>query len=444
MRKYDALKLIFETTSGIAPKELAQRMDTAVSNVYGYLTELVSEGLVKKSPEGKYFVNDSDEKPNLVLDLMAMSPEKFHLFISPAFREILAKLCGQIQVDRGALSASDILKIEKVAIPARVVLRLSKRPSIYCLKINEAHVATMLNYHGLAAKFTPEDFNKLIDSINIRRRPVQAKFEESEPKVIEMCDKLHETKGDVAVLEKSRDFVPDQRIAALLKTADQTNKEYHLFLNALDEMTREAILDQWNKHYIYNTNRIEGNTMSEKQVDEFLKSGQEPQHISKREVFETSNLRNALDFLKLKKNRDVSEELISDLHFMVQKDITGAPGEYKKFYNYIKPNSPTTPPQHVKECMRLLLEWYKENSGKMHPFVLASIFHMQFEVIHPFPDGNGRVGRLLMNHILQQNGYMPLTVLEQTKQNYYRALENRSIPQFLEHTLTLFIEEYKR
>ena len=89
----------------------------------------------------------------------------------------------------------------------------------------------------------------------------------------------------------------------------------------------------------------------------------------------------------------------------------------------------------------MLVDWYEKNSDKLHPFVLASIFHMQFELIHPFGDGNGRVGRLLMNMILQQNHFMPVTILEKTKQNYYRALENRSIHQFLLHTLTAFIEE---
>jgi Fic family protein len=129
---------------------------------------------------------------------------------------------------------------------------------------------------------------------------------------------------------------------------------------------------------------------------------------------------------------------------MIHKDIGDAPGEYKKFYNYVKPSSPTTPPQHVKERMRLLLQWYNENKGKLHPFVLASVFHMQFEMIHPFADGNGRVGRLLMNYILEERDFLPLTILEKTKQNYYRSLENKSIQQFLDYVLTSFIEEYRR
>lgn len=444
MRKYDALKLIFETAGGISPKELAQKMNASLPNIYGYLSGLVSEDLVRKTPEGKYFVDDSGEKPTLILDLMAMSPEKFHLFISPDFRKLIAKLCAQAKSGKGVFSNSEVVRIERVAIPARVVLRLSKRPSSYCLKINEAHVAAILKYHNLKAKFTPDEFNNLISRANVRKRPSNAGNGESEPKVIEMCDNLHENGGDMSVLENFRGFAPDQRIASLLKTAEQANKEYRLFLGALDETTRGAILGQWGKHYIYNTNKIEGNTMSQKDVDNYLKNGKEPEHISKREIFETSNMRNALDFLNLKKNAAMGEELISDLHFMVQKDITDEPGRYKKFYNYIRPSSATTPPRHVRERMRLLLEWHKENSGKAHPFVLASVFHMQFEAIHPFPDGNGRVGRLAMNHILQQNNYMPITILERTKQNYYRALENRSIPQFLEYALTLFIEEHKR
>ena len=133
-----------------------------------------------------------------------------------------------------------------------------------------------------------------------------------------------------------------------------------------------------------------------------------------------------------------------ELHFMVQKNIDEKPGNYKNFYNFVSPNSPTTPPQHVKQRMAMLVDWYKKNKDTLHPYTLASIFHIQFETIHPFGDGNGRVGRLLSNHILTRKNFFPVTIMEKTKQNYYRALENRSLPQFLLYSLSCFIEEYKR
>ncbi len=258
-----------------------------------------------------------------------------------------------------------------------------------------------------------------------------------------MCDRFYAEDGD-NLISRLSDFIPDQRILELLKTTDDTNKEYTLFLNALDDNTRATFRDQWEKRYVYNTNSIEGNTMSQEDVNAFLKNGKKPESVSKREIFETGNTSEVLQFLKVKSGEKVSQDLARMLHFLIQKNIDEHAGYYKNFYNYIKPNSPTTPPQHVKGRMGNLMEWYIKNEDKMYPFILASIFHMQFEVIHPFADGNGRVGRLLMNHILTAHNYLPVTIMEKTKQNYYRALENMSLQQFLLYTLTSFIQEYRR
>jgi len=444
MKKFEALRLVFESPEGITAKELSRKMDSAVSNIYGYLRELSEGGLVKKAGGGRYFVDSSNGKTGVTLDLLAMSPNRFHLYIAPSFGKLLAKFCGKLKLGNADLTSAEKRKVERLAIPARIVLRLSQYPSEYALKVNESLVIALLRFHGLSASFSPDDFNSLVESTGFAK-PRQQKTAYSNPEVIAFCDELFDSNGDIAVLGKADGFVPDERLKPLLLTADRTNKEYRLFLDALDEHTRNAILDQWAKRYVYNTNKIEGNTMSERDVGEFLKTGKEPRNVSRREMFETSNMRNALDFLKLKEGKEIDEEFIRDLHFMVQKDIAESPGEYKNFYNYIRTTCPaTTPPQHVRARLRLLLEWYARNKGTVHPFVLASIFHMQFEAIHPFPDGNGRVGRLLMNHVLRRHGFMPLTFLEQSKQNYYRALENMSIHQFLEHALALFIEEYKR
>jgi len=444
MREYDVLKCIFESNEGAQPKDMSKKLETHVSNIYTYLKKLGHEGLVQRMQNGSYMANQDNVKLSQILDLKAMAPGKFHRFITPSFGGILAKLCEKLRVERSVFAAGEINQIEHLAIPSRIVLKLSKRPIIYCLKINESLVASLLAYHDITPNFNLIEFNKVIESINLKRMPSASPTSESEPEVIKICDQAYADNLDIYLLMKMKDFAPDERLNELLKNVDRANKEYHLFLNAVEPNIRKAISEQWEKRYIYNTNSIEGNTMSEKEVVEYLKNGKPQGHVSKRELHETTNIRHAFEFLKLKRNEGISEELIREIHFMIHKDIGDAPGEYKKFYNYVKPSSPTTPPQHVKERMRLLLQWYNENRGKLHPFVLASVFHMQFEMIHPFADGNGRVGRLLMNYILEERDFLPLTILEKTKQNYYRSLENKSIQQFLDYVLTSFIEEYRR
>jgi len=72
--------------------------------------------------------------------------------------------------------------------------------------------------------------------------------------------------------------------------------------------------------------------------------------------------------------------------------------------------------------MDLLLRWYDDNKAKFHPLALASIFHHKFEKIHPFMDGNGRTGRMLLNYILLRNDYPPLVIKTRDRRNYLAGL----------------------
>ncbi|MBS3068739.1 Fic family protein [Candidatus Micrarchaeota archaeon] len=449
MRKYDILKIVFEAREGATPRAISEQLKIALPNVYNYLNELEEEGLIRKDAGG-YIGDMANEKLSLILTLRSMVPAKFHIFISPLFKEIIKKLCKNIRTGKREFSLSEMQKLEKIAAPCRIVLRLSKKPTIYCLKINESLVQALLEYHGLTPLFNMAQFQQEMEKAAPMAFMGATKPAESAPEIIKLCDNYYKAGEDISLFARTRSFAPDERIQGLLKKADLVEKEYLLYLNSVEGVVRHAIEENWEKKYIYNTNSIEGNTMSEKEIDEYFKNGKAlRQSISKREFHETTNMRHSLQFLRLKQKEEISEELMQELHFLVQKDIADGAGNYKNHYNYIRPSSlndpnPTTPPQHIRERVRFLVEWYRQNKDTMHPVVLASIFHMQFEMIHPFADGNGRVGRLLMNHILKQKGKLPVTILEKTKQNYYRALENRSIEQFLLYTLTSFIEEYSR
>ena len=87
------------------------------------------------------------------------------------------------------------------------------------------------------------------------------------------------------------------------------------------------------------------------------------------------------------------------------------------------------PPQskEVPGEMRSLLSWYSRNKKKLHPFILACYFHVAFETIHPFVDGNGRVGRLLMNFILRKHKYPMINIPNKRKHEYYDALHDAQI-----------------
>ena len=86
-------------------------------------------------------------------------------------------------------------------------------------------------------------------------------------------------------------------------------------------------------------------------------------------------------------------------------------------------NLKTTPPEKVEKEMNELIEWYNKNKGLIHPLRLATEFHARFERIHPFEDGNGRTGRILLNAILLEKSYPPLIIRKTSRIAYFSSLE---------------------
>lgn len=81
------------------------------------------------------------------------------------------------------------------------------------------------------------------------------------------------------------------------------------------------------------------------------------------------------------------------------------------------------PSQQVERLLKELIKWYNQNKKKYLPMVLAVVVHNQFENIHPFQDGNGRVGRLLLNNVLLKHDLPPLNIEMRNRAQYYAALQ---------------------
>ena len=106
------------------------------------------------------------------------------------------------------------------------------------------------------------------------------------------------------------------------------------------------------------------------------------------------------------------------------ENIDGRKGYRTTDVRVLRSNFETTPAPYVRTDMDLLLKWYDNNKKNLHPLALASIFHHKFEKIHPFMDGNGRTGRMLLNFILIKNNYPPIVVHKKTKKEYLDALRD--------------------
>ena len=228
----------------------------------------------------------------------------------------------------------------------------------------------------------------------------------------------------------------------IIEDIEELRVEYKHITNRLTKPQFEDIIDRFTINLTYESNAIEGNSLTLKDVMLILKENIVPKGKNLREIYETKNTRIAHNLLfsnKLKINR----ESIIKLQSTLVKD-TGINTGFKKLPNFLlMRNVKTSPPEQVETEMKKLIDWYNNSKQKIHPIKLAAIFHSRFEQIHPFEDGNGRTGRILINAILLEHNLPPLIIRKTMRTTYFSALEASDKG----HTLVLerfIIDKFKK
>lgn len=178
------------------------------------------------------------------------------------------------------------------------------------------------------------------------------------------------------------------------------------------------------KEFIFNSNNIEGSKIPPEKVREIIDKG-DTKYDNRNEIKEVKN--SILAFEYLQKSFKFNLNSIKRLYHILTKDLfmqgnIPYPRGFKK-EKVVVGNSETTPPEEVEAELVNLVKWYRNNKNKIHPLILAFEFHRRYEFIHPFRDGNGRTGRLIMNKILMSAGYSPIIVYKENKLAYFNALE---------------------
>jgi len=209
-----------------------------------------------------------------------------------------------------------------------------------------------------------------------------------------------------------------------LKELDKIKKEYL----KLPKETRDNRYEAFVSLFTYDSTNIEGNTLTLQETSQLLFENITPRK-SLREINEITNHKEAFDFI-IENKKDVSKELILKLHKLVVKntlkpELKNQIGKYRTLQVYIRgtnwfPPKSTEVPKEIAS----LLSWYTKNKKKLHPLILAAYFHSAFETVHPFVDGNGRVGRLILNLILRKNNFPMINIPNKKKYIYYEALES--------------------
>jgi len=224
---------------------------------------------------------------------------------------------------------------------------------------------------------------------------------------------------DYALLKYKPDSILNKE---QIKKLESIRVEYKEMLKRFTKKQIQDILDRFTVNFTYESNAIEGNSLTLKDVTLILGENLVPKDKDLREVYETRNTREAVELLFNNKIKITIKDILK-IQAVIVKD-TGVTLGFKKLPNYIKMrNLETTPPEKVEEEINKLIEWYDENQGRIHPLKLATEFHARFERIHPFEDGNGRTGRILLNTILLEEDYPPIIIRKTARVAYFSSLE---------------------
>lgn len=214
-----------------------------------------------------------------------------------------------------------------------------------------------------------------------------------------------------------------QKIQELKKQYDFLKKGKESLLQMIDETEISET--------VFNSNAIENSTLTLKETERILLEMEVARNVSLREVFEAKNLARVIEFTWNKaKNNDLSIELMLLLHKMLIVNIDDSiAGRFRKNGEFVRIGTHIAPaPEHVE---RMIEESMIEYSSNFQDYFLDKVahFHLNFEMIHPFNDGNGRIGRVLINYQLLRLGFPSIIIRDKEKQEYYRSLGEYDVSQ---------------
>jgi len=182
--------------------------------------------------------------------------------------------------------------------------------------------------------------------------------------------------------------------------------------------------------FAYNTNHIEGSKLTEDQTRYIYETNTlltEKESITKLDdIIETANHFKLVDYMLDVADKELTEEMIKEFHKILKEGTSDSRkdwfnvGEYKKLANEAG-NMKTSLPKNVQKDMVKLMQWY----NSLEKITIENIieFHYRFECIHPFQDGNGRVGRIIVFKECLKNNIVPFIILDKDKLFYYRGIK---------------------
>jgi Fic family protein len=215
-------------------------------------------------------------------------------------------------------------------------------------------------------------------------------------------------------------MVVNDELDALLREVDKKKAELNIRPQLAPD-AEEAYQERFLYDSIYNSNAIEGNKLTREEVERVLVRNEVVEGKSLTDHVSILGYRDAilLGQRYVNNNTLITEHEIKKLHYKMLINKQGMSGEYRHYNLMISGHRPTSY-EKVPHKMLQLVE--SKPSGTRHPIEDIAFFHLRLEKIHPFGDGNGRVGRLIINIMLEQKGYPAIIITLDDRQNYFEAL----------------------
>jgi Fic family protein len=176
---------------------------------------------------------------------------------------------------------------------------------------------------------------------------------------------------------------------------------------------------------VYNSNAIENSTLSLEETEKILLQIDLDRFISEREIFEAKNLARVVGYIdKRAKEQELTKEVILSLHKMLLSNIRDdIAGRFRKDNEFVRVGSHIAPaPQEIEGSMDKMIAEYNASVGENIIKRIAKL-HLAFEYLHPFCDGNGRIGRVINNYLLIREGYVPINIKFIDRKKYYDAFK---------------------
>lgn len=206
-----------------------------------------------------------------------------------------------------------------------------------------------------------------------------------------------------------------KRIQTLKNEYDKLSKGKEALLVLIDEAEIPES--------VYNSNAIENSTLTLKETEKILLEMEVSRDVSVREVYEAKNLSRVINYIRDKsKAKEIDKELILLLHQMLIGGINDEfAGRFRKVGEYVRVGTHVAPaPEKVTSMIDGIFNYYTNNLDAYFLDKIAK-FHLDFETVHPFCDGNGRIGRVLINYNLLRMGFPMIIIRDKEKAQYYKS-----------------------